>query len=86
MMSRYYDFGLLFNRVIILNTALSYVIKLHGQYVFFSAVMLRSWCGITSRMMFPKGDGFVTTLVKIPCIKVNKGKIITTVDGTLIPS
>jgi len=31
----------------------------------------------------PKGEGFVTTLVKIPC---NKGKIITLVDKTFIPS
>jgi len=37
--------GFLFSRVIIVNTASSYVIKLHGQYVCFSTVLLRYMCG-----------------------------------------
>jgi len=51
---------------IIVNTTMSCVIKLHGKYVLFSVVLLgigviehRRWCP-------PKGEGYVTSLVKIP--------------------
>ena len=64
-----YDVGLPFSRVIIVNTASRYVIKLHGQYVCFSVVLLRSWRGLTLRTVFSKGGGYVTALVKIPCNK-----------------
>jgi len=36
--------------------------------------------------MYPKEESYVIALVKFHVIKVNKGKIITTNDGTLIPS
>ena len=55
---------LILSKSFILNTATNRVIKLHGQYVFISIVMLvigviehRGWCSPFS----------VTTLVKIPC-------------------
>ena len=66
-MSCYYVVMLVsFSRVIIVNNASSYVIKLHGQYVSFSAFFLRSWCGLKPSMIFPKGEGSVTSLMKIP--------------------
>lgn len=34
----------------------------------------------------PKGEGSVTTMVKVHVIKVIKGEIITTDDGILTPS
>jgi len=56
-----------------------------GGFFFLSVVLLvvgfnehRKWCS-------PKG-GSITTLVKIPCNKVNKGKIITKVMGHLFQS
>jgi len=58
---------LLLSSSFIVNTATSYVIKLHGKYVLFLVVMLvigvikhQGWCS-------PKGEGSVTALVKIPC-------------------
>jgi len=58
----------LLSRFFIVNTAMSYVIKLHRQYVFFLVVLLRSWCGLTPRMAFLGGVS-VTTLVKSSCNK-----------------
>jgi len=66
--------------MVIVNTAMSYVINLHGQYVLYLVVFLvigaiehRGQCSL-------KGVGFVTTLIKKPVFiwftmvkKINKG-------------
>jgi len=53
--------------MVIVNITAIYVIKLHGQYVLFSMVMLVIGTIKHRGRCSPKGEGFVTTLVKIPC-------------------
>ena len=60
---------LLVRKSFIVNTTMSFVINFHGQYVSFSAVLLV--IGVTEQWGWcsPKGEGYVTTMVKIPCNK-----------------
>jgi len=37
-------------------------------------VSLRSWCGLKLRMVFPKGEGSITALVKSSCNNVTLEK------------
>jgi len=61
---------LLLSRSFIVNNATLYVIKLHGKYVLFLVVMLVICVIEHQGQCFPKGEGSVTTLVKIPCKKL----------------
>jgi len=61
------DMFVMFQQMVIANTAMTCVIKQHGQYVLLSVVLLvicvsehRGWCS-------PKGEGYVTTLAKNSC-------------------
>ncbi len=55
--------------MVIVNTTTSYVIKLHGQYVLFSVALLVIGFIEHQGRCSPKEEGFVTSLVKIPCKK-----------------
>jgi len=59
-------YDVMISTMVTINVATSYVIKLHGQYVCLSVVLLRSWCRLTLRMVFLEG-GSITSLVKNPC-------------------
>ena len=48
----------------------------HNSLVVIGVCEHRGWCS-------HKGEGYLTTLVKIPCNKSNKGKIITRLMGHL---
>ena len=53
--------------MVIVNIAMSYLIKLHGEYVFFFSSLLVASVIEHQGRCSPKGEGFVTTLVKNPC-------------------
>lgn len=67
--------------MVIVNIATSYAIKLHGKYALFSMVLLVIGVIEHQGRCSPKGEGLVTTLVKIH-VKIYK----TMIDGTHIPS
>jgi len=57
----------MFEKMVIVNIVMRCVIKLYGKYVLLLTALLvigviehRGWCS-------PKGEGFVTSLVKNPC-------------------
>jgi len=60
-------YGFHVSTIVIVNTAMSYVIKLHGQYVLFSIVLLVIGVIEHRGQCSPKGEGSVIALVKIPC-------------------
>ena len=71
--------------MVVVNTATSYIIKPHGFYVLFPAVLLV--IGVTEHwgQCSRKGEGSVIALVKNPCNKINKANN-NQGHGTCIPS
>ena len=72
----------LLSRSFIVNTATSYFIKLHVHYVLCSVVFLVIGVIEHRGRCSPKGEGSITTQVKIPCKKIYKA----TVMGHVFPS
>ena len=54
----------MFQQMVIVNTEVSYVVKLHGKYVMFPVVMLVVGFIEHGERYSPKADGYITTLIK----------------------